>query len=77
MKQNRNNVWRNLLTLANADLNRQKISLTVTGPDGKGFYRCNVLQDGKFVETYAENHREDKLSDLVMNAWRYVDSQIL
>ena len=74
---NKRNDWENLLELANKDLARQKISISITCPEEEGFYRCDILQDGIVVETYAENFYEEELSDLITEAWHYVNSKIL
>ena len=74
---NKRNDWENLLELANKDLARQKISISITCPEEEGFYQCDILQDGIVVETYAENFYEEELSDLITEAWHYVNEKIL
>ena len=54
------------------DLARQKFCITITDPEGEGFYQCDIFNNGILEETYAENYYEDELSDLIIDAWHYV-----
>ena len=73
---NRRNNWEHLLKIANEDLDKSGYSLLVVEPE-RGFYNCEIRKDGHLVEVYAENYYEDELSDLMIEAWNYVSSQMV
>ena len=73
---NRRNEWKKLLEIANADLGLYGLALDVNDNDEEGFFKCDILKDGKVVETYAENYYEDELDDLINDAWDYAKSNL-
>ena len=71
---NRHNDWENLLRISNEDLKKTGYSIDIVQSED-GFYNCEIWKDGKRVEVYAENYFEDELSDLVHDAFHYVNSK--
>jgi len=68
---NRRNDWQGQLTLANKNLNQMGYEIKIEeSPDGD--YSCDIIKDGKVIETYAEGYFEDELSNLVDDAWAYI-----
>lgn len=74
---NRINDWKGLLKIANEDLALYGYALEITDENDPGFFECNILKDGEFVEGYAANYYEDELSGLVNDAWYYVKSELV
>ena len=74
---NRINDWENLLKIANEELNPKGFGLKVYEPEEEGFYFLDIYKDEKYLETYAENYYEDELSDLLIDAWHYVNTEKL
>lgn len=72
----RYNDWKNLLKLANEDLDKIGYSLLIVEPE-EGFYSCEIWKDGKLVQTYAENYYEDEVSDLIIDAQNYVKAILM
>ena len=68
---NRYNDWENLLSYANEELKEFGYQIRLSCKDG--FYNCNIYKGKKKVETYAENYYEDELSELINDAWHYVN----
>lgn len=68
---NRHKDWENLLRISNEDLEKTGYSLLIVEPE-TGFYNCEIRKDGELVEVYAENYYEDELTDLIVEAARYV-----
>lgn len=73
---NRYNDWKNLLKIANEDLDKIGYSLLIVEPE-EGFYNCEIRKDGKLVQTYAENYYEDELSDLIIDAQYYIETSLI
>ena len=67
---NKYNDWKNLLKIANEDLEKTGYSLLIVEPE-EGFYNCEIWRGGTVAEVYAENYYEDELSDLITDAWHY------
>lgn len=70
---NTRNEWKNLLKIYNSELKQYGVSLEIT-KDG-GLYGCNILKDGKNVETYAENFFEDELDELITEVGVYAKNK--
>jgi len=66
---NRVNNWRELLKLANRDLNPQKVYINLN-PNGDGTYNIEIVDNGK-AECYAEGYYKDELGDLINDAWAH------
>lgn len=69
---NRRNDWQSLLKTANEELKSKGLAIDINDDDEEGFFKCNILKDGKVVDTYAENYYEDELENLVEDALNYV-----
>jgi len=67
---NRRNDWQGLLKMANEELDEYGLSLLIVEPE-KGSFNCEIWENGKKVETYAENYYEDELPDLLTDAWHH------
>jgi hypothetical protein len=72
---NRCNDWKNLLRIANEDLEKTGYSLLLT-EDEDGYYSCEIWKDGKMLDVYAENYWEDELSDLINDAFHHVNTYL-
>ena len=68
---NTRNEWKKQLEYANEELAKYGVSIDINDNDEEGFYNCEILKDGKVVETYAENYYENELSDLVTEVWHF------
>lgn len=66
---NKVNNWRELLDLANKDLNPQKAYLNVN-PNDDGTYNVEIVTNGN-QESYAEGYYEDELGGLINDAWAH------
>lgn len=73
---NKCNDWENLLRISNEDLEKTGYSLRIV-EDEDGYYSCEVLKDGKFIDVYAENYWEDELSDLITDAFHHVNTYLV
>ena len=72
---NRVNNWQELLKLANKDLEKYNIRLTLEEFDGSyTLYIKNTTTDK--WETYAEGYYEDELSELVNDAWAHARAKV-
>ena len=74
---NRRNEWKNFLKIANKELAPNGLAIDINDDDEEGFFKCDILKDGKVVETYAENYYEDELEDLVVDAVLYVKANFI
>ena len=74
---NRRNEWQSLLKTANEELKSKGLAIDINDGDEEGFFKCNILKDGKVVETYAENFYEDELETLVDEALTYVKANFI
>lgn len=72
---NRCNDWEKLLSIFNDDLKETGYSLSITEPED-GFYNCEIWEDGKRAEIYAENYYEDELTDLLYDAFEHVRTEL-
>ena len=70
---NTKNEWKNLLKIYNSELKQYGVSLEITN-DG-GLYGCNILKDGKNVETYAENFFVYELDELITEVGVYAKNK--
>lgn len=70
---NRINNWRELLELANKDLENKKAEIGVYEDNGE--YSVTVVTEGK-EEEYANGYYEDELSGLINDAWVHVRAKI-
>lgn len=73
---NRYNDWKNLLKIANEDLDKTGYSLLIVEPE-EGFYDCEIRKDGELVQLFAENYYEDELSDLIIDAQDYIKTSLI
>ena len=73
---NKRNDWKNLLRIANEDLKLYGYALDVNDEEEEGFFYCNILYNGVYLNTYAGGFYEDELSDLINEAWSYVKSEM-
>ena len=74
---NRRKEWQKILAIANADLKLYGYALDVNDDDEEGFFKCNILKNGKVIDTYAENFYEDELDELVNEAWYHVKNELV
>ena len=80
---NTHNDWQNLLKLANEDLTNHGYELKVYEEDG--YYSCDIWKDVTIngcgykvaLDNYAENYFENELSDLIIDAWHYVLTELI
>ena len=67
---NRYNDWKNLLRIANEDLEKTGYSILITEPE-EGCYDCEIWKGERLYTIFAEGYYEDELSDLVTEAAHY------
>ena len=70
---NTGNEWKKLLKICNSELKQYGVSIEIT--NDAGFYGCNILKDGKNIETYAENFFERELDELIIEVGVYAKNK--
>lgn len=70
---NKRNDWENLLRTTNEDLEKTGYTIKITDYYNDGCYTCEFIKDGVSVMVYAENYYEDELTDLITDAFHYVN----
>ena len=70
---NRRNDWESQLSHANENLKKMGYEIKIE-EDPDGGYFCDIIKDGKVIETYAEGFFEDELPNLIDDAWDYITS---
>lgn len=74
MNMNKRNDWEQVLTRANEALSKKGYEIRIND-DGDGYYNCEIFKNNRSIETYAENYFEEELTDLVIDAWDYVETE--